>query len=113
MLHLSKASLLFFLLILCFSCPKVVAQLPESTKNAAEKHWVDSVFQQLTVKQKIAQLIMIRAHSDKGADHIAQVEELIKKYEVGGLCFFQGTPAKQISLVNQYQSISKVPLLVG
>ena len=113
MLHLSKASLLFFLLILCFSCPKVVAQLPESTKNAAEKHWVDSIFQQLTVKQKIAQLIMIRAHSDKGADHIAQVEELIKKYEVGGLCFFQGTPAKQISLVNQYQSISKVPLLVG
>ncbi len=113
MLHLSKASLLFFLLILCFSCPKVVAQLPESAKNAAEKHWVDSIFQQLTVKQKIAQLIMIRAHSDKGADHIAQVEDLIKKYEVGGLCFFQGTPAKQISLVNQYQSISKVPLLVG
>jgi beta-glucosidase-like glycosyl hydrolase len=113
MLHLSKASLLFFLLILCFGCPKVVAQLPESTKNAAEKHWVDSIFQQLTVKQKIAQLIMIRAHSDKGADHIAQVEDLIKKYEVGGLCFFQGTPTKQISLVNQYQSISKIPLLVG
>ena len=113
MLHLSKASLLFFLLILCFGCPKVVAQLPESAKNAAEKQWVDSIFQQLTVKQKIAQLIMIRAHSDKGADHIAQVEELIKKYEVGGLCFFQGTPAKQISLVNQYQSISKVPLMVG
>ncbi|MDP5091275.1 MAG: beta-N-acetylhexosaminidase, partial [Saprospiraceae bacterium] len=113
MLHLSKASLLFFLLILCFGCPKVVAQLPESAKNAAEKQWVDSIFQQLTVKQKIAQLIMIRAHSDKGADHIAQVEELIKKYEVGGLCFFQGTPTKQISLVNQYQSISKVPLLVG
>ncbi len=113
MLHLSKASLLFFLLILYFGCPKVVAQLPESAKNAAEKHWVDSIFQQLTVKQKIAQLIMIRAHSDKGADHIAQVEDLIKKYEVGGLCFFQGTPTKQISLVNQYQSISKVPLLVG
>ena len=113
MLHLSKASLLFFLLILCFGCPKVVAQLPESTKNAAEKHWVDSIFQQLTVKQKIAQLIMIRAHSDKGADYIAQVEDLIKKYEVGGLCFFQGTPTKQISLVNQYQSISKIPLLVG
>lgn len=113
MLHLSKVSFLFFLLILCFSCPKVVAQLPESAKNAAEKHWVDSVFQHLTVKQKIAQLIMIRAHSDKGADHIAQVEELIKKYEVGGLCFFQGTPAKQISLINQYQGISKIPLLVG
>lgn len=113
MLHLSKASLLFFLLILCFGCPKVVAQLPENAKNAAEKHWVDSIFQHLTVKQKIAQLIMIRAHSDKGADHIAQVEELIKKYEVGGLCFFQGSPAKQISLINQYQGISKIPLLVG
>ena len=58
MLHLSKASLLFFLLILCFGCPKVVAQLPESTKNAAEKQWVYSIFQQLTVKQKIEKIII-------------------------------------------------------
>lgn len=67
----------------------MVAQLPESTKNAAEKQWVDSIFQQLTVKQKIAQLIMIRAHSDKGADHIAQVEELIKNMKSVDFVFFK------------------------
>ncbi|MEY3323356.1 MAG: hypothetical protein RLZZ417_2939 [Bacteroidota bacterium] len=115
MLHFSRAPLFIFHLILSLGCSNVVAQLPEASshKNAAEKNWVDSVFQQLTLKQKIAQLIMIRAHSDKGPDHIAQVEELIQKYEVGGLCFFQGTPGKQITLLNQYQKISKIPLLVG
>ncbi|MFM7092175.1 MAG: glycoside hydrolase family 3 N-terminal domain-containing protein [Bacteroidota bacterium] len=115
MLYLSKTPLFLFISILIFNCPKAVAQQPESfhNKNQAEKNWVDSIFQKLSVQQKIAQLIMIRAHSDKGPDHIAQVESLIKKHEVGGLCFFQGTPTKQISLINQYQSISSIPLLVG
>jgi beta-glucosidase-like glycosyl hydrolase/CubicO group peptidase (beta-lactamase class C family) len=81
--------------------------------RAAEKNWVDSIFQMMTVEQKIAQLIMIRAHSDKGPDHTARVEELIRKYEVGGLCFFQGTPEKQITLTNQYQKLSSIPLLVA
>src|SRR5699024_609553 len=59
------------------------------------------------------QLFMIRAHSDLGADHIQSVIHQIEKYKVGGLCFFQGTPEKQIELVNRYQSISDLLLFVA
>ena len=35
------------------------------------------------------------------------------RYKVGGLCFFQGTPEKHTQLINEYQSLSKVPLMVS
>ena len=77
------------------------------------KIWVDSVFNSLTPAERIGQLFMIRAHSDLGADHIQSVKNQIKKYKVGGLCFFQGTPEKHTELINQYQALSKVPLMVS
>ena len=81
--------------------------------NVHSKHWVDSVFKSLTPAQRIAQLMIIRAHSDKGPEHVAAVVDLIQKYNVGGLCFFQGGPVRQALLTNQYQKISKTPLLIS
>ncbi|MGB3079435.1 MAG: glycoside hydrolase family 3 N-terminal domain-containing protein, partial [Saprospiraceae bacterium] len=78
-----------------------------------ESIWVDSVFRTLTLDEKIGQLFMIRAHSDLGEDHIASVKSQIKKYNVGGLCFFQGTPEKQATLTSEYQKLSKIPMLVS
>jgi hypothetical protein len=78
----------------------------------SENNWVDSVFNSLTNEEKIAQLIVIRAHSNLGPDHVVQVTDLIKKYNVGALCFFQGGPVRQANLTNYYQSISKTPLLI-
>ncbi len=78
-----------------------------------ESYWVDSVFSNLTFEEKIAQLIIVRAHSDRGPEHIAEVEQLVQKNKVGGLCFFQGTPEKQAELTNRYQNMSNIPLLVS
>ena len=80
--------------------------------NLSENNWVDSVFNSLNNEEKIAQLIVIRAHSNLGPDHVALVTDLIKKYNVGALCFFQGGPIRQANLTNYYQSISKTPLLI-
>ena len=74
--------------------------------------WVDSVFNSLTPEQRIAQLMVIRAHSNLGADHIAKVTGDIQKYNVGALCFFQGGPVRQANLTNFYQSIAKTPLMI-
>src|SRR5688572_19229621 len=76
------------------------------------QQWTDSVFRSLSDEEKIAQLMVIRAHSNLGADHIAKVTEDITKYNVGGLCFFQGGPVRQANLTNLYQSIAKTPLMV-
>ncbi len=74
--------------------------------------WVDSVYNSLSKKKRIAQLMIIRAHSNKGQGHIDSVTSDIEKYDVGGLCFFQGGPVRQAVLTNHYQSVAKTPLLI-
>lgn len=82
-------------------------------KTPAAERWVKKKFRKLNKDQRIAQLMIIRAHSNLGAEHVAEVTELIKKYNVGGLCFFQGGPVRQALLTNQYQAIAKTPLLIS
>ncbi len=90
---------------------KTVKVVPPRHTKADQ--WVDSVFNSLSHEERIAQLIMIRMHSNLGADHIAAVTADIRNNKVGGLVTFQGGPVRQADLINTYQSISKVPLLVA
>ncbi|MBC7745558.1 MAG: glycoside hydrolase family 3 [Flavobacterium sp.] len=76
-------------------------------------NWVDSVFNKLNRREKIAQLFMIRAHTDKGKSYEDSVARVIKRENIGGVVFFQGGPGRQAALTNHYQSISKVPLLIA
>ena len=76
------------------------------------EQWVDSVFLSLNDDQRIAQLIVVRAHSNLGPDHVAKVTDDIRRYNVGALCFFQGGPVRQANLTNFYQSIAATPLLI-
>lgn len=96
-------------LSLCFVFSFSFAQYYSKLSAAS---WVDSVFKTLSKEEKIAQLMVIRAHSNLGPDHVAQVTNLIQKYNVGALCFFQGGPLRQANLTNFYQSITKTPLMV-
>lgn len=74
--------------------------------------WVDSVFKSLSKEEKIAQLMVIRAHSNLGPDHVQSVTSLIQQYNPGAICWFQGGPLRQAQLNNFYQSIAKTPILM-
>jgi beta-N-acetylhexosaminidase len=76
-------------------------------------HWVDSVFRKLNRRERIAQLFMIRAHTNRGQKFEDSVANIIKKEKIGGLVFFQGGPQRQAVLLNRYQSLSNIPLLVA
>ncbi len=90
---------------------------PFKENNAGESreavHWADSVLQTMTLEQQIAQLVMIRAHSNKSVEYKRKVERQIKEQQVGGVCFFQGGPQRQAYWVEQYQKAAKIPLLVA
>lgn len=84
----------------------------QKTQERAQQKWVDSVFNSLTPEQRIAQLMVVRAHSNLGPDHVAKVEQDIRLYNIGALCFFQGGPVRQALLTNHYQSIAQTPLMI-
>src|SRR6478735_2618240 len=55
----------------------------------AQKKWVDSVYNSLTLEEKIGQLFMIAAYSNKDSVHIKSIDKLIQNNKIGGLIFMQ------------------------
>jgi beta-N-acetylhexosaminidase len=79
------------------------------------QQWVDSVFKTLGKDEKIAQLMVIRSSTiSNGKPQFldAEVETLIRTYNVGGLCLFQGGAVQHAQRINYFQSIAKTPLLM-
>jgi beta-N-acetylhexosaminidase len=75
--------------------------------------WVDSLMRSLTPRQRVAQLFMVAAYSNKPAIYQDSISTLIKDYGIGGLIYFQGGPVRQTRLLNRFQAQSRVPLLVA
>lgn len=78
-----------------------------------EQRWIDSVYKKMTFEERVGQLFMVAAYSNKDEAHYRSIDKLVSEYKIGGLIFFQGGPVRQAELTNRYQSKSKLPLLVG
>jgi beta-N-acetylhexosaminidase len=103
---------LFLLLFCAIAAQAQINPLITSDKEN-QKQWVDSVYKSLSLNEKIGQLFMLPAYSNKNKKHVNFVKKQIKKYHIGSLVFMQGTPLAQAKLDNDYQKLSKVPLLIG
>ena len=75
--------------------------------------WADSIMESLSEEERIAQLFMVAAYSNKGKKHQEYITNLVKKYKIGGLMFLQGGPVRQAKLTNYYQSKSETPLMIA
>ncbi len=86
-------------------------------KKEAAQHWADSVYKTLSKDERIGQLMVVRLSTiDPKTKTITffddQVAELVKKYNVGGVCLFQGNPVKQATMINRLQGMAKTPILM-
>ena len=78
-----------------------------------ERAWVEQTFNSLSPEERLGQLMSLRAHSNHDEARYRKLDGLIKRYGIGGLCFFQGNPEKQAELTNRYQRTAKVPLMIS
>lgn len=102
--------LFLLIMIITLHCPQpVISQESEGSLQA----WVDSAYNRMDLRSQIAQMIMVRAYSNRDAAHYEYIEKLVREHGIGGICFFQGGPVSQAKLVNRYQAASKVPLFIA
>lgn len=101
----------FFVCVLFSFQPEKEAQKPPFL--SIETPWADSVFQTLSLDQKIGQLFSVAAYSNKDEKHTQEILDLINNYHIGGLTFFQGGPHRQAKLTNTFQQASHIPLMVA
>jgi len=89
--------------------PKNISE--DDTKKA--KEWVDKTYNQLSEDQKLGQLFIVALYTNRGIDHIQEIRNLVTKEQIGGLILMQDDAAMEINLVNEFQSRSKVPMMIG
>jgi beta-N-acetylhexosaminidase len=102
-------------LLLSFAKPANKLRLPPDPLPAAapEMAWVDSVFNSLSPEQRLGQLFMVAAYSNKDRAHGDRIERLVRNQNIGGVMFLQGGPRRQAQLTNRFQAAAKVPLLIA
>ena len=90
------------------------SQNPLLTKDVEnQKKWVDSIYNNLSIDQKIGQLFTIWVATKQGPEKMKEVLSIIEKNHLGGLIFSLGNISDQAKATNKFQAISKVPLLIG
>ncbi len=104
-------------LLIAFCLLFQLAQAQEDTTKTPEflkythSSWVDSIMKSMTPNERIGQLIWVSAYSNRGPEHRENILQTIEEWNIGGLVFFQGDPVTQVTLMNEYQEASKVPLM--
>lgn len=113
-----KYNLVFLFILVSFFKYYKPVQFSEKEKKEfidvyEQERWVDSIYKKMSFEEKVGQLFMVAAYSNKDEAHNLSIEKLVADYKVGGLIFFQGGPVRQANLTNRFQAKSKVPLLIG
>lgn len=105
------------LFVLLFLSSKLTAQyIPQNlSKEDLRKanHWVDKTYKHLSQEERLGQLFIVALYTNKGENEISNVRNIVVNDKIGGLILMQDDAAREISLVNEFQQKSKVPLMIG
>jgi len=101
--------------IFCFTFLLVKGQShPLMTADSlAQEKWVAATYNAMTAEQKIGQLFMVMVASNDKKINTDRIKAQIENYQIGGVIFSNGGPVSQARLTNEYQDVSRTPLLIG
>ena len=104
-----------FIIICGLFCYSVLsAQNPLVTSDSlGQQAWVNSQYAQMSLDEKLGQLFMVSVASNQSKQATDKIKNLIVQEHLGGVIFSKGGPVRQAKLTNNYQAVSKIPLLIG
>ncbi|WP_339755640.1 glycoside hydrolase family 3 N-terminal domain-containing protein [uncultured Winogradskyella sp.] len=109
----------YFALILTSFCVQInlaqdVVNNPLLSEDPIQQQkWVDSLYNSMSINERIGQLYMVQVMSENSDKVNNKVVNLIKNQHIGGVIYSNGGPYRQAKLNNKLQAASKIPLLIG
>ena len=103
---------LFILIFANLSAQYFPKKAPKNLEQKAEKY-ADSLYQQLSLDEKIGQLYIVALYNNRGEEEIQKIRNLVEKEKIGGLILMQDNAEKHIQLLNEFQGKSKVKMMIG
>lgn len=103
-----------FILALVFFSSTIAQKNPLVTLDSlAQQSWVDKTYDNLSIEEKVGQLIMVMVFSSHDKSTTDKVKSMVSRGDIGGVIFSKGGPVRQARLTNEFQKVAKVPLLVA
>lgn len=108
---MNKHKFSFFLLSI-IALPLLFSFLTRDVKNVNETpSWAEERLAEMSLEQKIGQSFMIAAYPSKGDAHMTELENTIKKNEIGGVIWFPENKENYLKYAEKLQNASpKIPL---
>ncbi len=103
-----KQLIISFCIVIFSSLLPLKAQQTDSLQPM--NRWVDSVYNSFTLEQRVGQLIFVRANYPY-QPYLKTAGKYIKRYNLGGVCFFGGDPVAQAKQFNKWNKKAKTPLM--
>ena len=107
----------FLSILFLFTSIHLFAQYQPKNLTTADlkkaEEWVNTTYNSLSQDQKLGQLFIVALYTNKGENYISNVRNIVEQEQIGGLILMQDDAAREINLVNEFQSKSKVPLMIG
>ncbi len=101
---------------MCLATLLAHAQSPTLLRKVQDdahcRQWVDSVMQQLSLKERIGQLFIYTIDPVTTPANKNLLRKVVEQYKVGGLLFSGGTVANQAQMSNLAQEMSDLPLMI-
>lgn len=106
------------ILVLLLSLSLVSVVCAQGLTYTVGKHfralqWADSVMNEMSLREKAAQLFMVNLPSTQSESNRRSVRMLIDDMQVGGIYFSGGSLADHVAMNNLVRSLSHTPVMIG
>ncbi len=102
---------LFHTALLMLNLPLTGADIPGA--RVPREQWIARALDTLTTEEKIGQLFIQPVSGAMYRQELLKLEELIKRYNLGGLFFQSGKTKEQVQLLQRMQDLAPTPLLIA
>lgn len=115
----NKSSNVYIVLVLILTIvfsSVAATQRPRLYFGSEEAEWVKKTIEEMTIEEKIGQMISCRYSGyfvNINGEYIKELEQLIVEHKIGGLILFGGNVYETAYLTNSLQNMAKIPLLIA
>ncbi|HYK88195.1 MAG TPA: glycoside hydrolase family 3 N-terminal domain-containing protein, partial [Acidobacteriota bacterium] len=98
------------------AAPAKARKPAEYKLSGPDKAWVAKTMKRLSLHDRIAQLIQVRVQGkflNRNSPDFLKIKEEVQRNHVGGVVLFAGNVYESALLLNELQSLSKLPLVVS
>ena len=90
----------------------VIPRLIAKADQAAMNTWVETTMQRLSLRERVAQLMVVAVNPKNNPETVNRVKALVTENKVGGFIYHESTLADQVALTNLAQSLTDIPLMM-